>query len=105
MIGYKRHLTINKKDKVAILNLLDVTKKMVETKTNSNSDRIATKITDKILAKLPSYRHIKKNELNRWCSKRMKKVVKAGRKVNEEFESQVWGNLLLCIFEDKKEEV
>lgn len=34
----------------------------------------------------------------------MKKVVKSGRKVNEEFESQVWGNLLLCIFEDKKEE-
>ena len=100
----KKNVTINKKDKVAILNLLDVTKKMVETKTNYNSDRIATKITKKILAKLPSYRHIKKKELNRWCSKRMKKVVKSGRKVNEEFESQVWGNLLLCVFEDKKEE-
>ena len=34
----------------------------------------------------------------------MKKVVKSGRKINEEFESQVWGNLLLCIFEDKKED-
>ena len=50
-----------------------------------------------------SYRHIKK-ELNRWCSRRMKKIIKSGRKINEEFESQVWGNLLLCIFEDKKEE-
>ena len=100
----KKNVTITKKDKVAILNLLDVTKKTVENKLSKKNDTIAITITRGILSKLPSYRHIKKKELNRWCSKRMKKIIKSGRKINEEFESQVWGNLLLCIFEDKKEE-
>lgn len=69
----------------------------------SKSDIIAFSITKNILSKIPYYRPIKIREIRRWCCRRLRKVQKSGKKINEEFEAQIWGNLLLCVFEDKTE--
>ena len=84
----KKNVSLTKKDKGAILNLFDVTKKEVDLKVTSKIDNITTTITKTILSKIPFYRQIKKKNIRSWYRRRLKKIQKSGKKINEEFESQ-----------------
>lgn len=59
----------------------------------------AVSITRQILGETNYYSHVKTQDIRRWSDKRARKLEKRGRKIDENFEAQVWGNLILCIFE------
>ena len=99
----KKNVSFTKKDKGVVMKLFDVVKKEVEMRVTSKSEIIAMSITKNILSEIPYYRPIKKKDIRRWCCRRLRKIQKSGKKINEEFEAQIWGNLLLCVFEDRNE--
>ena len=94
-----KNIILTKEDKSQILGLFDVIKEAVIEK---GSIEIITTAASCILIKKPYYSHIKTKDIKRWCSKREKKRERGGRKINGIFESEVWGNLVLGIFEPKE---
>ena len=95
----KKNIILTKEDKNQVLGLFDVIKEAVIEIGAVDIDTTAASITRRVLIKKPYYCHVKTKEIKRWCSKREKKREKSGRKINEIFESEVWGNLVLGMFE------
>lgn len=95
----KKNIILTKEDKKQVLGLFDVIKEAVIEKGTVNIDTTAASITRRVLIKKPYYSHVKTKEIKRWCSKREKKREKSGRKTKEILESEVWGNLVLGMFE------
>ena len=54
---------------------------------------------------IPYYSQISSRTILRWNDVRDRNKEKPGRKISEEFEAEVWGNLMLCVFEKKNDEV
>ena len=94
-----KNIILTKEDKSQILGLFDVIKEAVIEKGSVNINTTAASITKRVLIKKPYYSHIRTKDTKRWCSKREKKRERGGRKINGIFESEVWGNLVLGIFE------
>ena len=97
-----KNIILTKEDKSQILGLFDVIKEAVIEKGSININTTAASITKRVLIKKPYYSHIKTKDIKRWCSKREKKRERGGRKINGIFESEVWGNLVLGIFESSE---
>ena len=97
-----KNIILTKEDKSQILGIFDVIKEAVIEKGSININTTAASITKRVLIKKPYYSHIKTKDIKRWCSKREKKRERGGRKINGIFESEVWGNLVLGIFESSE---
>ena len=97
-----KNIILTKEDKSQILGLFDVIKEAVIEKGSVNINTTAASITKRVLIKKPYYSNIKTKDIKRWCSKREKKRERGGRKINGIFESEVWGNLVLGIFESSE---
>lgn len=58
--------------------------------------------TAALLSEIPYYSQISERTIRRRVKEQDKK--KPGRKISEVFESEVWGNLLMCVFEQNNNE-
>ena len=58
-----------------------------------------------MLSEINCYSTIKARTILRWYSVKDKIDKKSGPKIIANFESEIWGNLMLCIFEKEQEEV
>ena len=65
----------------------------------------ASSLTVDILDTNSYYSQLKARTSLRWYEMKDKESEKRGRKINENFESEVWGKLMLCIFEKNIEDV
>jgi hypothetical protein len=69
-------------------------------------DYPASLITKNLLQKKKYYSAITTRTISRWYKNmnidRMSE--RPGRKIEEAFESEVWGNLMLCAFENKEDD-
>ena len=61
--------------------------------------------TREILQNNSYYANITTRTIIRWAASEKSASVRPGRKINDEFENEVWGNLMLCIFEKNEIEV
>lgn len=75
-----------------------------ETKMRSINFKSAS-LTADILSEDSYYSQLTGITLIRWYEVKDKQSEKPGRKINEKFESEVWGKLMLCIFEKSNENV
>ena len=101
----QKYIVYNSDDVENILGIFDVVKEMVSEKTTRSVDYKSASLTADILSENPHYSQLKGRTLLRWYEVKDKPSEKPGRKINEEFEAEVWGKLMLCIFEKSSENV
>ena len=65
----------------------------------------AASATKEILKNNSYYANITTRTIVRWAASENAISARPGRKINEEFENDVWSNLMLCIFEKNEIEV
>jgi hypothetical protein len=86
-----------------ILTVFDTVKLIVEEKNQQkNTAQIVNKsaaITVDVMSKHTYYSQLTTRAVRRWYGARGKNNAKPGRKVDVSFESEVWGKLMLCVFE------
>ena len=63
----------------------------------------AAKATAYLLGKKPYYSQISARTILRWNELKDKINRKTGKRINEVFESDVWGKLMLCILEEVRQ--
>lgn len=85
-----------------MLNLLEVVREVATRRDYKEVNNISISTTAQILSEFPYYSQASERTLNRWYTSRDDKP---GGKINEKFESEVWGNLMLCIVEKSENEV
>ena len=91
-------------DQKNVMLIYEVVKKVVEERDYTNIIAVAADITEELLDNKKNYSTISARTIIRWSSvKNVNK--KPGRKVNNEFEADVWGNLMLCMFEKNENDV
>ena len=100
-----KYIIFEKDDKKNVLDLFKIITDVAEEREYADCNVIAASTTEKILGKINYYSTIKARDVLRWYSVKDKITVKSGPKINSEFVSEVWGNLVLCILENKINEV
>ena len=92
-------------DKKNVIALFKVIREVAEEREYVACDKIAALTTAKIINRINYYSTITGRCILRWCSVQDKIIEKSGPKIDNQFVSEVWGNLLLCILERKQNEV
>ena len=88
-----------------ILGVFYVVKEMVSEKKTRSINFKSASLTADILSEDSYYSQLTGRTVLRWYEVKDKQFEKPGRKINEKFESEVWGKLMLCIFEKSNENV
>jgi hypothetical protein len=100
-----KNITYTTEDIKNVLEVFDVVKVLVSEK---NTDKINSKsaaCTVEMLIENTYYSQLTVRTVLRWSETREKINAKPGRKIDNNFESEVWGKLMLCVFERNSENV
>ena len=100
-----KYIIFGDEDQNSVVALFEVVRDVALNREYVKLEKIASKITAKILSEINYYSTIKARTILRWYSMEEKIDKKSGPKIIENFESEIWGNLMLCIFEKNQEEV
>ena len=92
-------------DKKNVLLLYDVVKKIVEERDYTNIVGVSADITEELLESKKYFSTISARAIILWSCAKIENTEnkKPGRKVNSDFEADVWGNLMLCVLFEKNE--
>jgi hypothetical protein len=101
----QRNIADSSDDIENVLGIFDVVKEMVSEKKSRSSNFKSASLTADILSENSYYSQLTGRTLLRWYKVKDKQSEKPGRKINENFEAEVWGKLMLCIFEKSNENV
>jgi hypothetical protein len=82
-----------------VLKVFDIVKLMVAEKNTTKINSKAATITVDKLSEHAYYSQLTTRAVLRWYAARGKIIAKPGRKIDISFESEVWGKLMLCVFE------
>lgn len=102
---HAKYIIFGDEDQNSVVALFEVVREVALNREYKSFEKVAAKITAKILSEINYYSTIKARTILRWYSVKDKIDKKSGRKVIENFESEIWGNLMLCIFEKEQDEV
>ena len=101
----KKYVVFGDEDRSNVLKLFGVVREIAldrEYKEVQNASAIATA---GLLSEIPYYSQISERTIRRWDTLRNQNRKRPGRKVSELFESEVWGNLVMCAFEQNDDDV
>ena len=101
----RKYIVFGEEDQDNILDLFDVVKEVAVRRDYKNVINTSISTKAQILSEFPYYSQASERTINRWYTNRDRCNIKPGRKINEKFESEVWGNLMLCVFENSENEV
>lgn len=94
-----KNITYTEDDKTEILALFQIILSIAEEKKYKNCKRIAAETTSSILKGNAYYSNLTPRTITRWISVLNNTKSPTGPKINDEFEEEVWGKLMLCVFE------
>ena len=100
-----KYVIFTESDKTSVTALYTVVKVVAAEKDYKNLQLAAASATKEILKNNSYYANITCRTIIRWAASENSISLKPGRKINEEFENEVWSNLMLCIFEKNEIEV
>ena len=95
-----KNVIFSEDDQSNVLILYNVVRKVVIERDYEYHDSVAADLTEEILETKNYYSTISSRTIHRWylsCGRKKK----SGKKINAEFEAEVWGNLMMCVFEKK----
>ena len=100
-----KNLTYDDDDRGRILKLFSAILTLATERDYRRPEYIAAKATADLLRKKPYYSQISARTILRWNELKYKVNRKTGKKINEEFESDIWGKLMLCILEEVRQSI
>lgn len=100
-----KYVIFSEDDKNNVTALYKVVKVVVLERDYKNARIVAAEATKQILQDSSYYSNISTRTIIRWVDTEHVVSAKPGRKIIEDFENEVWGNLMLCIFEKNEIEV
>ena len=100
-----KYVIFSDEDQDKVLSLYAVIRDVAIERDHIRANKVAAAATVKILQNHTYYSHISTRTILRWYDLKDISNNRTGRKVNENFESEVWGNLMLCIFNKKSDQV
>jgi hypothetical protein len=100
-----KYVIFSEDDKNNVTALYKVVKVVVLERDYKNARIVAAEATKQILQDSTYYSNISTRTIIRWVDTEHVVSAKPGRKIIEDFENEVWGNLMLCIFEKNEIEV
>lgn len=100
-----KHIIFQNDDKKHVLALFKIIREVAVEREYASCDTIAASTTANILSRINYYSTIKARTILRWYSVEAKVIQISGPKIDNQFVSEVWGKLVLCILERKANEV
>ena len=98
-----KNVLFSEEDQKNVLVLFNVIK-IVATEREYECPRfVAAEITEMVLKHKNYYSTISARTIERWFLSSKKEKKKSGTKINKKFEAEVWGNLMMCVFEKNEE--
>ena len=94
-----KNVTYDDNDRANILKIFNVILALAKERDYKRPVYIAAKAASELLSKKPYYSQISTRTIMRWNELKDKVNERTGKKINVEFESDVWGKLMLCVFE------
>ena len=101
----RKYLVYGDEDQSTIISLFEIVKGVVVERDHVLLDIVASTTTAKILSENKYYCAVEARTILRWYLSKDKKIKKSGPKIENVFESEVWGNLMLCMFENSPNQV
>ena len=96
-----KYVFFSEEDQEKVIALFGVIRDVAKERDNKYANNIAVKATIKLLQNSKYYSQISIRTINRWYELKDNENQRTGSKVDEIFESEVWGNLMLCVFNKK----
>ena len=100
-----KYINFGEEDVKIVLAVFEAVKVIVVEREYKYIRTQSARIASEIMHSIPYYSQISSRTILRWNDVRDRNKEKPGRKISEEFESEVWINLMLCAFEKKNDEV
>ncbi len=94
-----KYVIYSQDDKKNVTALYNIVKVVVDERDYKNAKIVAALNTKQILEGKSYYANLSARTIMRWVTTENVVSAKPGRKISEDFENEVWGNLMLCIFE------
>ena len=98
-----KNVLFSEADQKNVLLLFDVVKSVAIERDYESPVIVAAEITEKALKSKSYYSTISARTIGRWFSLSEKEKNRSGRKINTVFEAEVWGNLMMCVFEKNED--
>ena len=99
-----KNVLFSDEDQSNILLLFKVVRTVAIERDYECPDFVAAEITEMVLKNKNYYSTIPARTIGRWFVLSEKENKKSGRKINTKFDAEVWGNLMMCVFEKKENE-
>ena len=100
-----KYIVYSPDDMKKVLEIFEVVKTMISEKNTRGVLSKSATLTVNVLSENSYYSQLTGRTVLRWYETRNNECDKPGRKIDENFEAEVWGKLMLCIFEIKNENV
>jgi hypothetical protein len=95
----EKNIIFSSDDIKNVLKVFDVVRTMVAEKNTTSINNKSAAITVDMLSEHTYFSQLSTRSVLRWHGTRDKSKAKPGRKIDQCFESEVWGKLMLCVFE------
>lgn len=100
-----KYIIYGDEDQNNVIELFEAVRGVYVERDHLKANRLAATTTALILSDIKHYSNIKARTILRWYGNKGKECQKPGSKIDRTFESEVWSNLMLCIFEKNRTEV
>lgn len=100
-----KYIIYGDEDQNNVIELFEAVRGVYVERDHLKANRLAATTTALILSDIKHYSNIKARTILRWYGNKGKECQKPGPKIDHTFESEVWSNLMLCIFEQNRTEV
>lgn len=101
----RKYIIYGDEDRNNVIELFEAVRRVYVERDHIKANRLAAATTATILCDIKHYSNIQARTILRWYGNKGKECQKPGPKIDHIFESEVWSNLMLCIFEKNRTEV
>ena len=92
-------------DRKNVIELFEIVREIAINRDYKDADLVSSSAVAKLLSQVPYYSQISERTMRRWYTLRTNTDKKPGRKIDKPFESEIWGNLMICMIEKNADEV
>lgn len=100
-----KYVIFSEEDQQKVISLYGVIREVAIERDHKCVNKVAATATVKILQSCKYYSQISTRTIMRWYELKDITNQRTGHKVDEIFESEVWGNFMLCVFNKKNNQV
>ena len=101
----RKYVLFGDEDRKNVIELFEIVREIAINRDYIDADFVSSSAVAKLLSQVPYYSQMSERTMRRWYTLRTNTDKKLGRKIDESFESEKWGNLMMCVIEKNADEV